>query len=155
MKDSVKKQIWVDADACPNAIKETISKAAHRTQTPTLFVANHFLKMIPSPYIQFKQVPQGFDVADNQIIQEMSPGDLVVTQDIPLAALVIEKKGIALNPRGMLYTESNIKPRLNMRDFMETLRESGMATSHTPPLSAKEKQKFASELDKWLQKNNR
>lgn len=146
-------QIWVDADACPVVIKEILFKAANRTQTQTTLVANHVMRIPASRWVDFRQVPQGFDVADNWIVKECQPGDLVVTQDIPLASEVIAKGALALNPRGQLYTESNIRARLNMRDFMETLRSSGIQTGGPDTFNQKDRQAFANQLDKWLAKN--
>lgn len=116
-------------------------------------VANHGMRIPPSPYIDFVQVGQGFDVADNVIVQGLQPGDLVVTQDIPLAAEVIEKGGIALNPRGELYTPENIRQRLNMRDFMESLRSSGIQTGGPAALNQNDRQAFANQLDRLLTKH--
>lgn len=142
--------IWVDADACPVAIKEIIFRAAQRCKVTTTLIANHFLKTPPSPYIKFSQVGSGFDVADNEIVKRCQPGDLVITSDIPLASEVIDQGATALNPRGELYSKNNIKQRLNMRDFMDTLRSSGIETGGSAPLSQADKQAFANELDKWL-----
>ena len=142
--------IWVDADACPVVIKEILFKAAQRTQTSLVLVANHFMRMPSSPWIDFRQVEAGFDVADNWIVQHCQAGDLVVTADIPLAAEVIGQKALALNPRGELYTESNIKQRLNMRDFMDSLRASGVHTGGPAALNQKDRQAFANQLDRWL-----
>jgi len=147
-------KIWVDADACPVVIKEIIFRAAERTQTETTLLANHYLKVPPSKVISFVQVSSGFDVADDEIVKRAEKNDLVVTADIPLAAEVVEKGCIALNPRGELYTASNIKQRLNMRDFMDTLRSSGIQTEGAPPLSQNDRQAFANNLDKWLTKKN-
>ena len=145
-------KIWVDADACPVVIKEIIFRAAERTKISTTLVANHFLKIPPSKVIHFIQVNAGFDVADNEIVRRCKENDLVITADIPLAAEVIEKGCIALNPRGELYTPSNIKQRLNIRDFMDTMRSSGIQTCGAPPLSKSDRQAFANNLDKWLAK---
>lgn len=145
-------KIWVDADACPVVIKEIIFRAAERTNTPTTLLANHYLKTPPSKVINFVQVSTGFDVADDEIVKRANKGDLVITADIPLAAEVIEKGCIALNPRGELYSASNIKQRLNMRDFMDTLRSSGIETGGVPPISQSDRQAFANNLDKWLAK---
>lgn len=145
--------IWVDADACPVVIKEILFRAAERTQTPTILLANHYLKTPPSKVIKFIQVSAGFDVADNEIVKRASPSDLVITADIPLAAEVVEKGCLALNPRGELYTESNIRQRLNMRDFMDTLRSSGVETGGAPPISQSDRQAFANNLDKLLAKH--
>lgn len=147
-------KIWVDADACPVVIKEIIFRAAERTNTPTTLLANHYLKTPPSKVISFVQVSTGFDVADDEIVKRAEKGDLVITADIPLAAEVVEKGCIALNPRGELYTASNIKQRLNMRDFMDTLRSSGIETGGVPPISQNDRQTFANNLDRWLIKKN-
>ncbi|OGI54386.1 MAG: hypothetical protein A3D32_02770, partial [Candidatus Muproteobacteria bacterium RIFCSPHIGHO2_02_FULL_60_13] len=121
-------QIWVDADACPNVIKEILFRAAERVQVCLTLVANQLLRTPPSGYIKALQVPAGFDVADSKIVQQLQPGDLVITADIPLAALVIEKGGHALNPRGEFYTTENIQERLTMRNFMDELRNTGVNT---------------------------
>lgn len=143
-------KIWVDADACPVAIKEILFRAAERTRVQLTLVANQPIHIPPSRYIKSIQVASGFDVADNEIIKRLSAGDLVVTADIPLAAEVIEKGGTALNPRGELYSTENIRARLNMRDFMDTLRASGIHTGGPPALSQGERKSFASHLDKLL-----
>ncbi len=142
--------IWVDADACPVLIKEILFRAAEREKVTTTFVANQFIKVPPSRYIKAVQVNSGFDVADNEIVKRMDSGDLVITGDIPLADEVISRQGRALSPRGELYTPENIKARLNMRDFMDTLRGSGIHTGGPPPLSQGERQKFANHLDRLL-----
>lgn len=146
-------KIWVDADACPVVIKEILFRAAERTRIETTLVANHFIKTPPSKVINFTQVSSGFDVADNVIVQKCNENDLVITADIPLAAEVIEKGCYALNPRGELYTASNIRQRLNMRDFMDTLRSSGVHTGGAPPISQSDRQAFANNLDKLLAKH--
>jgi uncharacterized protein YaiI (UPF0178 family) len=143
-------QIWVDADACPRAIKEVLYRAAEKREVSTTLVANQFLRTPPSKFITSVQVPAGFDVADNTIVQRMNPGDLVVTQDIPLADEVIGKEGIALNPRGMLYTRENIKDHLSRRDMLDELRGSGMITGGPPALDKKDVQDFANALDRLL-----
>lgn len=142
--------IWVDADACPIVIKDILFRAAERTNTQTTLVANQAIRIPPSRYISFLRVTQGFDVADNEIVKRLQAGDLVITADIPLAADVIEKGGLALNPRGELYTQENIKERLTMRDFMETMRSSGIQTGGPPPLNKSDRQAFANQLDKLL-----
>lgn len=144
-------QIWVDADACPNVIKEVLFRAADRTGMMVTLVANQPLKTPPSKFIRTLQVASGFDVADNEIVQRVEKNDLVVTADIPLAAEVIEKGGIALNPRGERYTPDTIRERLNMRDFMDTMRASGIQTGGPSTLNQRDRQQFANELDKWLQ----
>jgi hypothetical protein len=143
-------KIWVDADACPAVIKEILFRAAERCQISTTLVANHSLRIPPSRFIRFVQVTQGFDVADNVIVQRLQPGDLVVTGDIPLAAEAIEQGATALSPRGELYTTSNIRARLNMRDFMEGLRSSGVDTGGPASLNQADRQAFANELDRLL-----
>lgn len=143
-------QIWVDADACPVVIKDILYRAAKRTQTPVTLVANQPLRVPASPYIKALQVSSGFDVADNEIVKRAQPGDLVITADIPLAAEVLDKGAHALNPRGERYSEQTIKARLTMRDFMDTLRASGIQTSGPPALSARDRQDFANQLDKLL-----
>ncbi|CFR17020.1 YaiI/YqxD family protein [Yersinia kristensenii] len=151
-------QIWVDADACPNVIKEVLFRAADRTGMMVTLVANQPLKTPPSKFIRTLQVASGFDVADNEIVQRVEKNDLVITADIPLAAEVIEKGGIALNPRGERYTPDTIRERLNMRDFMDTMRASGIQTGGPNTLNQRDRQQFANELDKWLQqasKNHR
>ncbi|MEW5007709.1 MAG: YaiI/YqxD family protein [Cycloclasticus sp.] len=142
--------IWVDADACPSVIKDILFRAAERTQMQTTLVANQAIRIPPSAYISFLRVTQGYDEADNEIVKRLQAGDLVITADIPLAADVIEKGGIALNPRGELYTTENIKDRLNMRDFMETMRASGIQTGGPAPLNNTDKQTFANQLDRLL-----
>ena len=142
--------IWVDADACPVVIKEIIFRAANRTSTETTLIANSLIKVPPSKYISSIQVPKGFDVADNEIVKRVEKGDLVVTADIPLAAEVMEKGAEALNPRGERYTTETIRQRLNMRDFMDTMRASGVQTGGPPPLNQADRQQFANELDKYL-----
>ncbi|ELW7387036.1 YaiI/YqxD family protein [Yersinia enterocolitica] len=144
-------QIWVDADACPNVIKEVLFRAADRTGMMVTLVANQPLKTPPSKFIHTLQVASGFDVADNEIVQRVEKNDLVITADIPLAAEVIEKGGIALNPRGERYTPDTIRERLNMRDFMDTMRASGIQTGGPNTLNQRDRQQFANELDKWLQ----
>lgn len=144
-------QIWVDADACPKMIKEILFRAAIRTKTALILVSNHALSTPPSAFISKMQVLPGYDVADNKIIEQAQPNDLVITSDIPLAAAAIDKGAIALNPRGELYTPANIKERLSIRNFSTDLRGSGVRTGGPPTLSKKEIQRFANELDKALQ----
>jgi len=142
--------IWVDADACPVVIKDILFRAAERTGVQLTLVANQPVRTPPSRYIKFIQVAPGFDVADNEIVKRLEAGDLVITGDIPLAAEVIEKGAHALNPRGELYSTDNIRARLNMRDFMETMRASGVATGGPPALSQGDRKVFADNLDKFL-----
>ena len=148
-------KIWVDADACPVVIKDILCKAADRTEINTTFVANQFIRTPPSRYIKFIQVARGFDVADNEIVARVESGDLVITGDIPLASEVIDKGGVALNHRGELYTVENIKERLNMRDFMDTLRGSGIDTGGQAALNQNDRQAFANHLDKLLTQSKR
>lgn len=146
-------QIWVDADACPNVIKQILFKAADRAKVVITFVANQYIKTPPSLYLKSVVVEKGFDIADNEIVARCNSIDMVITADIPLASEIIDKGAVALNPRGELYTRSNVRSRLNMRDFMDTMRSSGIQTGGPPPISQAEKQGFANELDKWLAKN--
>lgn len=143
-------KIWVDADACPVVIKEILFRAAKRTETPMTLVANQPLSVPASQFIKTVQVASGFDVADNEIVKRLRPGDLVVTADIPLAAEVIEKGGHALNPRGELYSKETIGARLNMRDFLDTMRASGVNTGGPPAISQSDRQAFANSLDRLL-----
>ena len=143
-------KIWVDADACPVVIKDILFRAAERTGIELTLVANRSVRIPSSPCIQFIRVPSGLDVADNEIVKKLSAGDLVITSDIPLAAEVVEKGGYALNPRGELYSEENIKDRLSLRDFMDTLRASGVDTGGSPALSQSDRKYFANQLDKFL-----
>lgn len=142
--------IWVDADACPAIIKDILFRAVERTRIPMTLVANAPMRIPPSPHIRFMQVGAGADVADKRIAELLEPRDLVVTADIPLAAAVIEKGGHALNPRGELYTKENIRERLSMRNFMDELRSSGVATGGPAALGPKDKQAFANSLDTLL-----
>lgn len=142
--------IWVDADACPGVIKEILFRAAQRTGMPLTLVANHALRVPASRNIRTLQVPAGLDVADNEIVRRLAAGDLVITADIPLAAEVIEKGALALNPRGELYTTENIRARLNMRDFMDNLRGSGIDTGGPPAISQGDRKAFAGHLDRLL-----
>lgn len=144
-------KIWVDADACPVVIKEILFRAAKRTGIITTLVANQPLRIPPSPNIRFLQVGAGFDVADNEIVKRVGSGDLVITADIPLASEVIDKDALALNPRGELYTRNNIKARLNMRDFMESLRASGVDTGGPAAMNQSDRKTFADQLDRLLQ----
>ena len=143
-------KIWVDADACPVVIKEILFKAAERTATHTTLVANQQIRVPRSPYIHSIQVSSGFDVADNEIVKRVEAGDLVITGDIPLAADIIDKDAHALNPRGELYTSQNIKARLNMRDFLDSLRGSGIDTGGPPALNQADRKAFADHLDRLL-----
>jgi len=143
-------KIWVDADACPGVIKEIIFKAANRTQIYTTLVANHAMRIPPSEYIQFIQVASGFDVADDEIVKHIEKHDVLISSDIPLADEVIEKGATVLSPRGELLTKENIRARLNMRDFLDTLRSSGIDTGGQAAMSQGDRQLFANQLDKIL-----
>ncbi|MBU2894000.1 YaiI/YqxD family protein [Colwellia sp. D2M02] len=146
-------KIWVDADACPVVIKEILFKAANRTKISTTLVANHYVKVPPSPFISFMQVSSGFDVADDEIVKKVTAGDLVITSDIPLADEVIGNSALALSPRGELFTKENIKSRLNIRDFMDTMRASGVNTGGPAALSQSDRQTFANHLDRIITKS--
>lgn len=143
-------QIWVDADACPAVIKDILYRAAERAQITLTLVANQPLHTPRSPFIKTVQVAAGFDVADQRIAEQVQPGDLVITADIPLAADVIERGGHALNPRGEIYTKENIKERLALRNFMGELRNSGVATGGPPTLNQGDRRAFANQLDRFL-----
>lgn len=143
-------QVWVDADACPGVIKDILFRAAERARISVTLVANQWLRTPPSRYIRSLQVPGGLDVADSAIVERLRAGDLVVTQDIPLAALVLEKGGLALNPRGELYTPDNMAERLSMRNFMDELRGSGVQTGGPAVFHARDRQAFANQLDRWI-----
>ncbi|MEQ6289141.1 YaiI/YqxD family protein [Vogesella sp. GCM10023246] len=144
--------IWVDADACPAVIKDILFRAAERTATATVLVANQLLRVPPSPHIRALQVPAGFDVADNHIAQQAQPGDIVVTADIPLAAQVVAKGALALNPRGELYSDATIREALALRNFMTELRDSGVQTGGPSAFSQRDRAAFAAQLDKLLHK---
>jgi len=143
-------RIWVDADACPNAIKEILFRAAERARISLTLVANQPVRTPPSQYIKALQVPPGFDVADNKIVELTEAGDLVITADIPLAAGVIDKGGHALDPRGETYTKDNIKERLAMRKLMDELRSSGVDTGGPATFGNADRQAFANKLDRFL-----
>ena len=148
-------KIWVDADACPGVIKEILFRAADRAQVQTTRVANQWMRVPASPFIRSMQVGAGFDVADKRIVELLERGDLVITADIPLAAATIEKGGHALNPRGELYTTDNIRERLSMRNFMDELRGSGVATGGPAALNARDREAFANSLDRFLQRHSK
>lgn len=143
-------RIWVDADACPNVIKEILFRASERTQVPLTLVANQPTRIPTSPLIRQVQVSSGFDEADRRIVELVAPGDLVITADIPLAAKVIEKGALALNPRGELYTEDNVRERLAMRNLMDELRGGGLITGGPAVLNQGDRQAFANALDRVL-----
>ena len=142
--------IWVDADACPAVIKDILFKAARRTKLPLSLVANHSMSVPPDKHITLTQVPSGFDAADDYIVEKCEAGDLVITNDIPLAADVLAKNALALNNRGEEYDKSSIKQILGMRDFMETMRKSGEHTGGPKAFSQRDKQNFANALDRLL-----
>ncbi len=142
--------IWVDADACPKAIREILFRAAERVRIPLTLVANQPLRVPASPYLDAIRVPGGFDKADHRIVELLQPGDLVVTADIPLAADVIERGGQALDPRGELYTDDNIAERLATRNLLDQLRSEGLQTGGPPAPGKSERQAFANALDRIL-----
>lgn len=154
-KDNGGFRIWVDADACPAVVREILFRAAERVQCPLTLIANQAIRVPRSRFIKSVVVSSGFDVADNEIVARCRAGDLVITADIPLAAEVMDKGGIALNPRGERYSEQTIKQKLGMRDFMETLRASGVQTGGPPPLSQTDRREFANQLDRILAKATR
>ena len=147
--------IWVDADACPGVIKEILFRAAERTQIVTTLVANQYIATPPSMVISMVQVCSGFDVADNEIVKRVVAGDLVITSDIPLAAEVVGKGAQALSHRGESYTKETIRQRLDMRDFMETLRNSGVQTGGPAVMNHTDRKIFANKLDRWIAKQQR
>jgi len=143
-------RIWVDADACPAPVRDILVRAALRAQVHVTFVANQWIRLPTSPYLRALQVPHGPDVADSEIAARVSRGDLVVTQDIPLAARAVEAGATAVNPRGEPYTEATIAERLSMRNFMDELRGAGVQTGGPAPFHARDRQAFAAQLDRWL-----
>jgi uncharacterized protein YaiI (UPF0178 family) len=143
-------KIWVDADACPVVIKDILFRAATRTGVTVTLVANQFIRVPSSPYIKMIQVASGYDNADNEIVKRLTDGDLVITSDIPLAADAIAKGGHVVSPRGEVYTRENIGARLNMRDFLDSMRASGVDTGGPPALSQGDRKAFAGYLDKYL-----
>jgi len=149
-------QIWVDADACPNVIKEILFRVANKKKLIITFVANQYIKTPASPFLKSMQVSSGFDVADDEIVRQSGAGDLVITADIPLAAEVIEKGAYALNPRGEMYDKSNIKQRLQMRDMVEAMRNSAIEMSGgQAAFGQKDKQNFANALDRFVAKHHK
>ena len=147
-------KIWVDADACPAVIKDILFKAARRVECELTLIANHAMPVPKSPLIKLLIVPSGFDVADNEIVKRCLAGDLVITSDIPLASEVIDKNAHALNPRGEFYTVENIRQRLNLRDFMDTLRSSGIDTGGQAAMNQADRREFANQLDRFLTRNS-
>jgi uncharacterized protein YaiI (UPF0178 family) len=148
-------KIWVDADACPGVIKDILYRAAERAELHLILVANQVLRTPASPWIRVVQVGRGFDVADNHIANAVESGDLVITADIPLAAGVVEKGASALNPRGELYNPENVRELLDMRNFMDTLRSTGVETGGPSPFSHADRQAFANQLDRFLARQRR
>lgn len=145
-------KIWVDADACPAVIKEIIVRAAIKRQITTIFVANKPLFLAKSPYLNFVQVASGADVADQYIAEQAAAVDLVITQDIPLAGVLVPKGIITLSPHGNVFTKDNIAERLSVRNFMHEVRGSGVQTGGPKPFSVQDKLKFANAFDQQLQK---
>ncbi|MBX3724513.1 MAG: YaiI/YqxD family protein [Xanthomonadales bacterium] len=143
-------QIWVDADACPGVVRDILFRAAERTGVPVTLVANQWLRTPPSRHVRALQVSGGFDVADDAIAERAQPGDLVVTQDIPLAARVLERGAEAITPRGERFTRENIAERLSIRNFMDELRGAGVQTGGPAAFHARDRQAFAAQLDRWL-----
>jgi uncharacterized protein YaiI (UPF0178 family) len=145
-------KVWIDADACPNIVKEAVYKACARLRVHVCLVANSHLSIPLSPLISFVKVDQGADVADFYIADNVLKEDLVITADIPLAAIIVERKATAINPRGEIYTEENISERLSVRNFMQDLRDSGMDTGGPPPLGPKDKERFTNSFDRIMTK---
>lgn len=146
--------IWIDGDACPRPVKDTVFRAGHKKQILVKIVANQLIAIPRSPYLQMIQVESGFDKADNFIVEQITAADLVITADIPLAASAVAKGASAINPRGERYTKDNIGARLTMRNFNETLRNSGLLLQDGPsPYNNKDMHQFASALDKWIQQS--
>ena len=146
-------QIWVDADAMPKAVKEVLYRAAQKRRVVITFVANRFLNLPTSPFLQMVQVSQGADVADNRIVEECQRGDLVISADVPLAARVVEKGAIVLQPHGRTLDAENVGEALSFRDFGDVLRNAGIETGGPPPFSASDKGKFSNALDRWITRN--
>lgn len=143
-------RIWIDADACPKAVREVVLRAAERRQVPLTFVANKFIPTPPVDWISSVRVEQGLDVADGHIVAHLDPTDLVVTQDVPLAAEVVEKGAMAISLHGVTWTTENIGEKLSIRDFLTEARDAGMITGGPAPYDKKAKQAFANALDRWL-----
>jgi len=152
MKKSYELKIWIDADACPKPVKEITFKASFRLQIPVCLVANTYLETPSNSLITSVQVKKGADIADFYIVENVIKNDLVITADIPLAALIVNKEAIAINPRGMLYTKENVREQLSMRNFMQNLRDSGVETKGPPPFGTKDKELFANSLNRLLTK---
>lgn len=150
MKNSSDLKIWIDADACPRAVKDLVFRASERLKIAVVLVADRPVARGGSPLISTVVVPRDMDSADRHIVEKMQPGDLVVTADLPLAAAVVEQGAVAINPRGETYTEENVRERLSMRDFFMSLREAGQELGGPPPFSRKDKERFAAALDRFL-----
>ena len=150
---SVSFKLWIDGDACPVVIKEILFRAADKREVETILVANQYVRTPPSKYIRSMQVATGFDAADDEIVELLEAGDLVITSDIPLAADVLAKGGHALSPRGSMHTKENIKQRLNMRDFNESLRASGINSRGPEAMNQSDRQQFANQLDRFITKS--
>lgn len=149
--------IWVDADACPVPIKEIVYRAANRTGLKAILVANHRMKIPKARNVHFKLVDSGFDKADDYIEQTIQPGDILITNDIPLAAAALKKETLVISTKGELFTANNINERLNIRDFLDTMRSSGINTGGPPPLNKSDIKNFADSLDRLItqhQKNS-
>ena len=145
-------QVWVDADACPKAVREILIKMADRLEILVTFISNQYHRIPVSDFLETIQVSGGFDVADEYIVEKIKTDDLVITADIPLASLVIEKEAHALNPRGKLYTKENIQDSLTMRNLKDELRSSGVDTGGQKPFSHKDREQFANQLDQFIRK---
>lgn len=148
-------RIWVDADACPNVIKEVLYRAAQRRSVPLTLVANATLSVPRSPFIDTIRVMRGFDEADHEIVRQVEPGDVVITADIPLADRIVAKGAVGLNPRGDVYTEENVKEALSVRNLMDELRSNGMESGGPPPIGPRDRQAFANQLDRLLTRQGR
>jgi uncharacterized protein len=148
----MKLKIWIDADACPKVVRQVVFRASYRLQLPVCLVANTYMAVPDGGLVTSIQVGQGADVADSYIVEHVAKKDLVITADIPLAALVVEKGAMAINPRGELYTEENVRERLSIRDFMQDLRDGGMDTGGPPPFGPKDKELFTNSLNRILTK---
>ncbi len=150
MHDSPKIKIWIDADACPRAVKDVVFKASLRLKVPVCLVANSYMAIPRGALFTFIKVEKGADIADLHIVENVTENDLVITADIPLAALVVEKGATAIDPRGSLYTEENARERLSVRDFMQSLRDNGVDTGGPPPFGPKDKERFANSINSIL-----
>ena len=148
--NDVELKIWIDADACPKVVKEIVFKASFRLKIPVILVANSYMNIPHGPLIKLIQVEKGDDVADSYIVDHVTDKDLVITADIPLAAFIVEKGATAINPRGELYTEENVRERLSIRDFMQNVRDSGVITGGPAPFGPKDKESFANSFNRIL-----